>query len=147
MARYDLSKQFDIECIKVKIDQLIHQGKLVDLTVKHPKRTISQNSYLHLILSWFGVRTGYTLEEVKQYIFKEIVNPALFDEGETGTIVKINRWRSTADLNTAELTQAIDTFRLYSETVAGIYLPTPDDLVNLQEIENQIENQKHYLNS
>ena len=101
---------------------------------------------MHLILSWFGVETGYTLEEVKQDIFKKHLNPTLFYEGEFEGIVKIERWRSTANLGTAEMTLAIDRFRNFASNELGIYLPEPNDLVLLQEIENELskhKNQEH----
>ena len=49
-------------------------------------------------------------------------------------------WRSTASLDTKEMTTAIDNFRDYASKEAGIYLPTPDDLVYLNEIEKQVNN-------
>jgi len=128
-----------------RIEHFIKKGKTFELTEKKERRTIRQNAYLHLLFSWFGIETGYTAEEVKQEIFKKIVNPATFYEGEHGNLVKIERWRSTADLDTGELNLCIERFRDYSAKEAGIYLPEPKDLALLQEIEKQIENHKQYL--
>jgi hypothetical protein len=97
------------------------------------------------LFGWFALETGYTIEEVKQEIFKKIVNPNTFYEGEFGTIIKIERWRSTANLNTQEMTLCINRFRDYASKEAGIYLPEPSDLVLLQEIEIQINNNQNYL--
>lgn len=145
MSRYDAKKPFDVEKARTKLEHLIESGKVFDLIEKKPKRSIPQNSYMHLIFSWFALETGYTEAEVKQDIFKKEVNPDIFYEGETGTLVKLERWRSTASLTTSEMTLAIDRFRNYSSQQAGIYLPEPTDLASLQEIENQIENHKQYL--
>jgi len=49
-----------------KLKYFFSKGKRFELKAKNDKRSISQNSYLHLILTWFGLETGYTLEEVKQ---------------------------------------------------------------------------------
>ena len=54
----------------------------------------------------------------------------------------VQRWRSTADLDTKELTTAIDKFRDYSSAEAGIYLPEPKDLAILQDIEIELKNNK-----
>jgi len=135
----ELQKKQFIEKVKFYISK----GKRVELKVKNDKRTISQNSYLHLILTWFGIETGYTLEEVKQEIFKKHVNSNLFYDGEFDGVVKIERWRSTANLDTAEMTLAIDRFRNFSSQELGIYLPEPNDLVLLQEIENEISKHKN----
>ena len=133
-----------------KLNYFITKGKRFELKAKQDKRSISQNSYLHLILTWFGLETGYTLEEVKQDIFKKIVNSATFYEGEfEGKIkgLKVERWRSTASLDTLEMTLAIDRFRDFSSRECGIYLPEPSDLVSLQELENEISkfNNQQYL--
>lgn len=119
---------------------LLDKKATIELTEKKPKRTIKQNSYLHLILGWFGFEFGYTLEEVKQDIFKKIVNPVIFYEGEFGELVPIQRWRSTASLDTRELTIAIDNFRDYANREAGIYLPSPDEKDFLDEIYIELKN-------
>lgn len=140
---YDCSNALEKKKAKARCDYLIEKGKVLEIKEKRPKRSYSQNNYLHLILSYFGLQTGYTLQEVKQEIFKKIVNPSIFYEGEFGEVVKVERWRSSADLNTLEMTTAIDRFRDYSTAQAGIYLPTPDDLVSLREIEREIENNQY----
>lgn len=143
--RYKGSNFVDAQKATNKLKKLIEQGKTFELTEKRPKRTISQNSFLHLILSWFGYNFGYSLEEVKQEIFKKIVNPETFYDGEFGELVKIERWRSTADLNTAELTLCIDRFRNYSAKECDLYLPEPKDLNHLEQIEIELNNNKEFL--
>ena len=140
-ATIELDKKRAIE----RMRHYIEKGKTFELTEKKERRTIRANAYLHLILSWFALETGYTEAEVKQEIFKKIVNPNTFYEGEHGELVKIERWRSSADLDTGEMALCIDRFRDYSAKEAGIYLPEPKDLAVLREIEIQIENNKQYL--
>lgn len=125
---------------------LIGKGKRIELTEKKKKRSISQNSYMHLIFSWFGLEFGYTLEEVKQEIFKREVNPEIFYDGDKDGIVTIQKWRSTASLDTGEMTLAIDRFRDFSAK-HGCYLPEPKDLNWLETIENEISKHpsKQYL--
>ena len=53
--------------------------------------------------------------------------------------------RSSANLDTKEMTTAIERFRNYASKEAGIYLPSPEDLSQLQEIENQTKNNAQYL--
>jgi len=142
---YNPANPLDVKRATASLQHYINKGKLFELKEKRPRRSIPQNSYMHLLFSWFAIETGYTAEEVKQEIFKKIVNPNTFYDGEHGELVKIERWRSTASLDTAELTLAIERFRNYSATEAGIYLPEPKDLVAIREIEIQIENRKLYL--
>jgi hypothetical protein len=142
---FDPKKELDKKRAVDKINHFIAKGKVFELTEKKERRSIQQNSYMHLIFSWFALETGYTEEEVKQEIFKKIVNANLFYEGEHGQLVKIERWRSTSDLDTGELTVAIDRFRNYASKEAGIYLPEPKDLPLLRDIEIEIQNNKQYL--
>ena len=139
---YDTSNEFQKQRSITRFKNLLDKKAVIEITEKKPKRTIQQNRYLHLILAWFGFETGYTLDEVKQEIFKKIVNPNIFYEGEVGDLVIIQRWRSTADLDTAELTIAIDNFRDYSSREAGIYLPEPSDLVSINQMEIELKNNK-----
>ncbi len=144
---YNPTKEIDVQNATTRLKWLIENKKLFELTQKREKRSVSQNNYLHLILSWFGLQTGYTLQEVKQEIFKKSVNSDLFYEGEKEGIVTIQKWLSSADLNTKEMTLAIDRFRDFSSQKAGIYLPEPKDLSMLQDIEIELSKQssKQYL--
>lgn len=123
-----------------KFKKLLEKQATIEIIEKKPKRTYKQNRYLHLILGFFSLETGYTLEETKQEIFKKIVNPSLFYEGEVGEIVPIQRWRSSASLDTSEMTIAIEKFRDYSSSQAGIYLPSPDEKEFLNSIEIELKN-------
>lgn len=142
---YNPINPIDIQRANEKLKYFIANGKVFELTEKRQKRSISQNAYLHLIFGFFALETGYTTSEVKQEIFKKIVNSATFYEGEFGELIKIERWRSTADLDTKEMTVCIDRFRDYASIQAGIYIPEPHDLVLLQEVEIQIKNNQQYL--
>ena len=142
---YNSNKPIDAQRAIEKIKHFIKNKKVFELKEKRKRRSINQNSYLHLILSGFALETGYTTEEVKQDIFKKIVNPVMFYEGEFGELVKIERWRSTASLNTQEMTLCIDRFRDYAAKEAGVYLPEPKDLSMLEDLEIQVNNQKQYL--
>lgn len=144
---YNPSKSIDIQNATTKLKWLVKNKKLFELTEKRKKRTVSQNSYLHLLFSWFGLQLGYTLKEVKQEIFKKIVCPDIFYNGDSSGPITFDKWKSTADLNTKELTLAIDKFRDYASQEAGIYLPEPKDLAMLQDMEIEISKQssKQYL--
>ena len=138
----------EIDCKKAieKIKYFISKGQKFELKAKYPKRSIAQNSYLHLILTAFAIETGYTLEEVKQEIFKKHVNSDIFYEGEfEGAIpgVSVHRFRSSANLDTKEMTLAIDRFRNFASIELGIYLPEPTDLALLEQLEEEISKHKN----
>lgn len=140
---YNANKQIDVQNARTRFEWLIDNGKLFELTQKRERRSVSQNSYLHLIFSWFASQTGYTVDEVKQEIFKRHVNKELFYDGQKDGVVTIEKWRSTSSLDTKEMTVAIDRFRDFSSKEAGIYLPEPNDLAMLQEIELQTQTNRY----
>lgn len=142
---YNPQNRIEVNRAIEKIKYFISEGKIFELKAKRERRTISQNSYLHLLFSWFALETGYTTDEVKQDIFKKIVNTNTFYEGEFGKLIKIERWRSTASLNTEEMTLCINRFRDYASKEAGIYLPEPTDLVMIRQLEIEVTNNQQYL--
>ncbi len=141
---YSLDREHEKQQAITRFHHLVSKGKKIELKVKNPKRSINQNSYLHLLLNAFGVEFGYSLQEVKQYIFKELVNPEIFNNGDKGDLVIIQEWRSTADLDSKELTIAIERFLNYSAQ-NGYRLPEPTDLVWIEELEKSIINNKQFL--
>lgn len=144
---YNPQIEIDIFRAEERLKWLIEKGKRFELKEKRKKRTLDQNSYLHLILGWYAVEYGETREYIKQHTFKRVVNPEIFrTEHINRKMGEIREdWRSTADLDTGELTTAIDRFRNYSSKEAGIYLPEPKDLVHLNQIEAELDKYKTYI--
>lgn len=121
------------------------KGRFVELK-ELTARSLKQNNYLHLILSYYGLEFGYNLSYVKRNIFKMIVNPQLF------VIDRVNEKsgevyrdiRSSSDLSKEEMIIAIDRFKDHSAQ-GGLVLPDPDNLIYLKEITEEIERAKRYL--
>lgn len=143
---FNLNNPYEIDKFKEYVNKLYAQRAIVEVKKKLPNRSLSQNSYLHLILSWFACETGYSLEEVKLDYFKKICNRDLFvrkkinKKGDEITYV-----RSSSDLDTLEITTAIDRFRNYASAQAGIYLPSPNESQFLTYIEQEIERNKEFI--
>lgn len=143
---YNLSNELHRENFKSRVNSLFKQKKIVELSEKKPVRTIRQNRYLHLLLSFFSYQTGNTMEWVKQKYFKVLCNKDIFvrerDDEYMGSVQYV---RSSADLTTDELTLAIERFRNWSSESAGIYLPSPneEDLLTLMDAE--VEMNKKYI--
>ena len=78
-------------------------------------------------------------------LFKRKINPEIFiRERENKRGEKVKYLRSSADLSTAEMTTAIERFRNYSASVAGLYIPSPNENQFLQYVEQEIEKYKEY---
>lgn len=144
---YDTSNELDKNRAIEMFKHLVNKGVIIELKQKRKLRSVNQNRYLHLILSWFALEMGETLEYTKREVFKKEVNKEIFIyefvNRKTGEIRE--ELKSTSALNTKEMTTAIDRFRNFSSVNFGIYLPEPKDLVNLREMERQINNLKQYL--
>lgn len=143
---YDLSNPYEVEQFKNHAKKCLDKSYVVTLTRKFPQRSLKQNNYLYLILSYFAAESGYSIDEVKIDYFKKTCNPDIFyreRENKRGT--KIKYLRSTADLDSGEMTLAIHRFRLWSEFEAGIYLPSAEDGEFLIHCEKEVERNKEYL--
>lgn len=144
---YDLSNDLHAENFKKRCNLLYKKRCVVDLTEKSPQRTSRQNSYLHVILGYFGLQFGYTTEEVKTWYFKEKCNPALFVREAVDRVTGETRkkLRSTADLTTEEMTLAIERFRDWAAQTAGVYIPSSDEHKLIQQCEIETQRAKQYL--
>ena len=142
---YDLGCILDRSRFKSRCNILYRKGCVVELTEKS-QRTPAQNRYLHLILGWFALEYGETLDYVKREYFKRLVSPDLFvfrkDDrflGETEVL------RSTRDLTKEQLTIAITRFRDWSSREAGIYLPEANEDEFLRAVEVELSRRQIYL--
>lgn len=143
---YNLSSPLDKANFLLRAKKLAESGKIVELTEKKPRRSLLQNKYLHVILAYFGTQTGNTLEWVKQQYYKKLVNPDLFiREKEDKYLGKIKVLRSSAELDTAEMSLSIDRFRNWAAQEAGVYIPAADKATLIQQMEIEIERNKEHL--
>lgn len=143
---YDTSNPLDKANFFLRAKKLAESGKVIELTEKKPRRSLPQNKYLHVILAYFGTQTGNTLEWVKQQYYKKLVNPDLFiREKEDKYLGRIKVLRSSADLDTAEMSLSIERFRNWAAQEAGIYIPSADEAILIQQMEIEIERNKEFL--
>lgn len=141
---YNLSNELDLARFKVRASTLIKKGAAVELTEK-AFRTLSQNSYLHLIIGVVAMETGTTLEYCKQVYFKKLVNPAFFVIEKRDPIAgQVEILRSITELSKEEISMAIDRFKRWANE-NGIMLPDPGDEERLKLIEIELSKLKNYL--
>lgn len=143
---YDLNNELQRAQVKSRLMLLLDKRCVIDLTEKKPKRTIAQNKYLHVLLGYFGSVTGNTLEYVKRHYFKILVNPDIFiaevDDRFRGRIKIV---RSSAEVTTEQMTLAIERFRDWSAQQAGLYLPSSDEHLLIQQMEIECERARQYI--
>ncbi|MCQ2219775.1 MAG: recombination protein NinB [Prevotella sp.] len=136
--RYDLQNELKRKNFSLAVKKAWEKGEVVDLTVVK-QRTLSQNSYLHVCLTYIAKEYGESLEYVKQIIFKQVWNKDIFrrevDDILLGRTVEF--WRSTKDLTVEEMTKAIENMRDRASKDLNLYIPSADekDLVKAMERE------------
>lgn len=144
---YDLSTEIGKSRVNKRVGDLVGKGAMVDLTEKKPLITVPQNNYLHLLLGYFALETGNTLEYVKETYFKRTCNAEIFVAEREDDILKrkVKILRSSSSLDTSETTLAIQRFRDWSSSEVGIYLPEPNEDKFLNEIRVEMDRNKQYL--
>jgi hypothetical protein len=143
---YDTSNPLDKANFLLRAKKLAESRRIIEMSEKKPRRSLPQNKYLHVILAYFGTQTGNTLEWVKQQYYKKLVNPDLFiREREDKYLGKIKVLRSSADLDTSEFSLSIERFRNWAAQEAGIYIPSADEAILIQQMEIEIEKNKEYI--
>ena len=141
---YDLSSDFQRKSFLARIDNLIEKGAVVELTEK-AFRSPNQNRYLHLLIGVVAIETGNTLEDAKKWYFKETCNSDLFHVQHRDKMGNyIDHIRSTAELTKEEMSMAIDRFKRWGAE-NGIYMPNPEDIHLLKQIEIEMGRMKSYL--
>lgn len=144
---YDLNKQIEKERFNRRVASLLlKEDVIVELTEKK-EISRNQNSYLHLILGYFALETGNTIEYVKKQYFKILCNADIFIIEKNDTILNkiVKDLKSTSVLDSAQATLAIDRFRNWSSETCGIYLPEPNEDRFLREISIEIDRNRQYL--
>lgn len=147
MAVYDLNTDIDRERYRRRVEALFAKRAVVELSEHKPKRSLSQNSYLHLLLGEFAMQTGNRMDYVKREYFKRECNAELFVRLEVDKITKkeVSVLRSSRDLDTGEMTTAIERFRNWAAEVAGIDLPDAEDRAWLDYISREMQHQRVWL--
>lgn len=125
---YDLGSPLQAENFMARARRLAGRGAVVELTERRA-RTLSQNSYVHVIIGYFAAVTGNTAEWVKREYFKRACNGALFERRRVDRLLgrEVTYLRSTSELGAEEMSVAIDRFRDWSAREAGVYLPSADE--------------------
>ena len=131
--KYNLQNKESAQSAVVYLNNLIERGVKIEIKQLRNKRTITQNRYLHIILSWWGLEFGYTLEEAKQE-FKRINKSFYYYTKNNNTYTK-----STSNVSTKELSTHIETFRNWSAK-NGFYIPSPYEKQHLMQMQNEIQN-------
>lgn len=62
---FDLKNEYQIPKFKEYVNKLFKERAVVEVKKKLPNRTLAQNSYLHLLLGYFGSEYGAALMKLR----------------------------------------------------------------------------------
>lgn len=142
---YDLGNTLQCENFKLKAEVLAKKGGIVELTEKKPQRGLQANKYLHVILAYFGLQVGETMEYVKKHYYKILCNRDTFvREVEDKYLGKVKILRSSADLDTDEFSLTVTRFRNWAAG-EGVYIPSSEEHLMVQQMELEVSRNKMYL--
>lgn len=143
---FNLSNPYEHQGFKDYVNKLYAAKVVVEVKKINPKRSLAQNSYLHVILGYFASQYGCSLDEAKIDYFKRLCNKDMFEETVTNKAGKeVKRLRSSSDLTTAEMTLAIERFRNWSAAEGGIYLPSPNEGDMIIYARQEVERNQQFL--
>ena len=143
---FNLENEYEVPRFKEYVNRLFREKAVVEVKRKHPARTLSQNSYLHLLVGYFATEYGCGADEAKVDFFKRECNRDLFCRTRANRKgARVDYLRSSAELTTAEMTLAIDRFRNWSAAKAGIYLPAANEFQMLAYARQQTEGAREFV--
>ena len=136
--KLNLSNIVDQKKAVTYLTKLLEGEKLIELKEIKKVRTLRQNAYLHVIITLYAIHFGSTLEEAKTDLKRECSFMRYENNGR-------HYLKSTAKLDTKELTEFIEWLRNYS-SLNGCYLPTSEEYLSQKfDIDRDIDNNKEYL--
>ena len=135
---FDLNELTDAVKAAVHFNKLIEKKCVIELSEKKPKRSLNQNSYLHVCITLFAIEFGYTLAEAKTLLKRNCSFMVYEKNG-------VKFLRQTSKQDSRELTEFIEFIRNYA-SVQGLYIPTSEEyILNQISIDKSIYNNKHFL--
>lgn len=143
---FNLANEYELDKYKEYVNTLYKKKAVVEVKEKRSNRTLKQNSYLHLLISYFASEYGCTFEEAKLDFYKRTCNREIFvrqKENKYGKVVE--NVRSSSDLDTKEMTTSIERFRNWSASQAGIYLPSANENEFIVHCQQEIERNREFI--
>lgn len=142
---YDASNELDIKKAEERFRFLVSKGSRFELS-EIRKRSLRQNSYLHILLGILALDQGETMAYVKEYYYKRHVNKDLFVVVKQDKILgTVEALRSSKNLTVEEMSTSIERLRNWASKELGCYLPSADEESLLRMAEAEIERYKNYL--
>jgi hypothetical protein len=119
----------------------------VEIKEVKASRSSQQNRYVHTLLGTCALQIGEDLTYFKEHIWKRLICPEMFRTEYLNPVTKETRedWRSSADLDTKEMSEAVDKLKLWAVSELGINLPDAHQEIEVNKMEREVEKNRRYL--
>lgn len=143
IMKYNLANSIEKHKAITRFQKLLEDNKKIELKEVKPRRTLSQNAYLHVCITLYAIEFGFTVEEAKTQL-KRLCDFMRYEK-EDNNGKKIVFLKQTSIMTTDEIGQFIDWIRTHSAK-HGCYIPTAEQYKeNAFEIDKNIEQYKEHL--
>jgi hypothetical protein len=137
--KFKLSESLEKNKARQRFDFLLEKGANIELKEIRKPRSLNHNAYLHVCISLFAIEEGYSLKEAKKVLKKECHGMIYEKKGHLFL-------KSTAKMDSKELTIFVEWIRNFCAKELGLYIPDPDEyLANKFAIDAEIEMNKTHL--
>lgn len=156
---YNLLNPIELQQFKVRTEFLETKAKkmmenkflndmlVVEVKEKKPQRTIQQNKYLWVTITYVALEEGYQKDTVEHF-FKDVNREIFQRTAKNKKGVEYKYYRHLSDLSMDEMSVAIDRWISHCASERGLYIPSPEDHYYLQwmhQVERDEELNKEYL--
>lgn len=120
---------------------------VVELKERRPMRTIQQNAYLWVTITYVALEEGYPKDYVEG-IFKDVNKDIFLRERQNKRGETYQYQRHISDLDKEEMSLCIDRWLHHCSMVRGLYIPSPEDhyyMVWQTQVEREAELNKEFL--
>lgn len=143
---FNLANPYELDKYKEYVNTLFKKKAVVEVKEKKKNRTLPQNKYLHVLLSYYASYFGESTEDVKYKYYKRECNKDIYIQRKVNKFGKeVERTRSSSELDTGEMSLSIARFRAWSASVAGLYLPSPQEHDYILHCMQVIEENKEFV--
>lgn len=133
--RYNTADKQQIEQAREYLNSLIRLGKWVEIKRVDENRSLNQNSFFHLLLTYYGSQVGYHPEEAKTIVKRAMPDIFVYEKNGEKFL------RSSADLTKEEMSNVLERFYQLAGS-QGIELPLVDNAETRSLMLNEIERSK-----
>lgn len=140
--KYNTAINLEAQKAFAYLAELTGKQQVVEVKKVVAKRSLPQNSYLHLLIGMFALETGNRLADTKD-LYKWVNRDLYYSKKKIGGEIFVTV-RSSADLDKDEMTKSIERWREWSAE-QGYPLPSAMTAEEVRSLENAMEQSKYLL--